>query len=94
MANGYKDMGDEYFGREKQNDAIEAYENGVEWYMKAIYHAAAIGDYVEMEKSMELFDKLGKEVEKLDEIDLNRREKIKTLIEVYAIFVDKVLEEL
>lgn len=94
LANGYKDMGDEYFGREKQNDAIEAYENGVEWYMKAIYHAAAIGDYVEMEKSMELFDKLGKEVEKLDEIDLNRREKIKTLIEVYAIFVDKVLEEL
>lgn len=62
--------------------------------MKAIYHAAAIGDYVEMEKSMKLFDKLGKEVEKLDEIDLNRREKIKTLIEVYAIFVDKVLEEL
>lgn len=94
LANGYKDMGDEYFGRKKQNDAIDAYENGVEWYMKAIYHAAATGDYVEMEKSMELFDKLGDEVEKLGEIDLNRREKIKTLIEVYAIFVDKVVEEL
>ena len=62
--------------------------------MKAIYHAAATGDHVEKDKRMKLFDKVGNEVGKLDEIDLNRREKIKTLIEVYAIFVDKVLEEL
>ena len=94
LANGYKDMGDEYFGRKKQNDAMEAYENGAEWYMKAIYHAAATGDYDEMEESIELFEKLGEEVEKLGEIDPGRKKKIKKLIEVYAIFVDKVLEEL
>lgn len=92
LANGYKDKGDEYFGREKQNDAMEAYENGTEWYAKAIYHAAAIGDYKEMEMSMDLFKKLGEEVEKLDKIDPDRREKIKMLIEVYDIFVGKVLE--
>lgn len=92
LANGYKDMGDEYFGKGRQSDAIIAYEQGTGWYMKAIYHAAAMCDYDEMEKCMELFIKLEKEVEKLNEIDSNRKEKIKMSVEVYGIFVDKISE--
>ncbi len=92
LANGYKDMGDEYFGKNRQNDAINAYEESTGWYLKAIYHAAAMGDYDEMRKSMELLKKLEKEVEKLNEIGSNRKGKIKTLVEVYDIFVDRISE--
>jgi len=93
LANGYKDMGDEYFGRGMQNDAIITYEQSLGWYMKAIYHAAAMCDYEEMKKSMDLLKKLEKEVEKLNEIDSNRKEKIRTHVEVYDIFVDKLNED-
>ena len=93
LANGYKDMGDEYFGKERQNDAIIAYEESAEWYFKAIYHAAAMGEYEEMEKCMKLLKKLEKEVEKLNEIDSNRKGKIITLVKVYDIFVDMINED-
>lgn len=93
LANGYKDMGDEYFGKGRQSDAIIAYEEGTGWYMKAIYHAAAMRDYDEMEKCTELFIKLEKEVEKLNEIDSNRKGKIKMFVEVYSMFVDKISED-
>lgn len=90
LANGYRDMGDEYFGREMQSDAIVAYEKSAEWYMKAIYHAAAKKNYDEMKKCMGLFEKLGNEAEKLNEIDLDRKEKIQKMIEVYNLFTDKI----
>lgn len=92
LANGYKDMGDEYFGRKNQQEAINAYEMSQEWCMKSIYHAAAIGDFTEMNSSMELFKKLGVEVSKLDEVSEDRVSEIITNIEVYGIFTDKVNE--
>lgn len=60
--------------------------------MKAIYHAAAIGDYEEMNTCMTKFRKLGKEVEKLEKINLSRRNKIMEWIEIYEIFVESVSE--
>lgn len=90
LASGYRDMGDEYFSRGMQSDAIVAYEKSAEWYMKAIYHAAAEKDYDEMKRCMEKFEKLGYEVEKLNEIDLDRKEKILKMIEVYNLFTNKI----
>lgn len=90
LATGYRDMGDEFFGRGRQKEAMSAYEKSAEWFMNAVYHAAAMGDYDEMQKSMQLFEKLGKEVEKLDEINSDRKERIMTMIEVYRTFMKKL----
>lgn len=90
LASGYRDMGDEYFSRGMQSDAIVAYEKSADWYIKAIYHAAAEKDYDEMKRCMEKFEKLGYEVEKLDEIDLDRKENIQKMIDVYKLFTDKI----
>ena len=90
LASGYRDMGDEYFSRGMQSDAIMAYEKSAEWSMKAIYHAAAKKDYDEMKRCMGLFEKLKNEVEKLNEIDLDRKEKIQKMIEVYNLFTNKI----
>ena len=73
-----------------QSDAIVAYEKSAEWYIKAIYHAAAEKDYDEMKRCMEKFEKLGYEVEKLNEIGLDRKENIQKMIEVYKLFTDKI----
>ena len=90
LASGYRDMGDEYFSRGMQSDAIMAYEKSAEWSMKAIYHAAAKKDYDEMKRCMGLFEKLENEVENLNEIDLDRKEKIQKMMEVYNLFTDKI----
>ena len=90
IATGFRDKGDEYFGRGNQNMAMDAYEQSSDGFMKAIYHAAAIGDYEEMNASMELFRKLGVEVQKLDRIGLDRKNQITEWIEVYGIFVERV----
>lgn len=91
LAAGYKDKGDEYFGRKSQNEAITAYEKSAEWCMKSIYHAAAEEDYQEMQKCMELLRKLNVEVGKLNEISQTRRERINEMFEVYECFVDMVI---
>lgn len=87
IAAGFRDEGDEYFGRGNQNMAINAYEKSANWFMIAICHAAAIGDYEEMNRCKKMFEALGEEVEKLNKIDLSRRNKIIESIEVYDIFV-------
>ena len=89
IATGYKDKGDEYFGRNDKETAMDAYEQSADWFMKAINHAAAIGDYEEMNTCMTEFRKLGEEVKK---IDSSRRNKITEWIEVYEIFVELVSE--
>lgn len=94
LATGYKDMGDEYVGRENQPDAIDAYELCQEWCMKSIYHAAAIGDYPQMNLSMELFKKLGTEVSKLKEVSNERKNKITLNIEAYDKFTSNVNQTL
>lgn len=90
LAAGYKDKGDEYFGKKRQGEAMEAYEESAEWNMKAIYHAAALNDFQEMNRCMSLFKEMGEEVKKLEKIDLDRRNKIETMIKVYEKFVDLI----
>lgn len=58
--------------------------------MKAIYHAAALNDFQEMNRCMSLFKEMGEEVKKLEKIDLDRRNKIETIIKVYEKFVDLI----
>ena len=92
IATGFRDKGDEYFGRGNQNIAIGAYEKSADWFMTATYYAAAIGDYEEMNTCMTKFKALGEEVQKLNNVDLSRRNRIIELIEVYDIFVGWVNE--
>lgn len=91
LAAGYKDKGDEYFGRKNQNEAILAFEKSAEWCMKSIYHAAAMEDYQEMQTCMELFKKLNVEASKLNEISPTRIERISEMVEVYESFVNMVI---
>ena len=92
LATGYRDKGDEYFGKKNQNMAMDAYEQSADWFIKAIYHAAAIEDYEEMNTCMTKFKELGEEVKKLKKADSSRKNKIMESIEVYEKFVELVNE--
>lgn len=88
IAAGYRDKGDEYFGQGDQEQAYEAYEESAEWYMKAIYHAIVVEDEDEIIVCMRDFKKMGKEVEKLDQISDDRKKVISMMISVYQKTID------
>lgn len=93
LAAGYKDKGDEYFGKNSQNEAITAYEKSAEWCMKSICHAAAIKDYKEVQTCITLFRKVNKEAGKLNEISQTRIERISGMLEIYEFFCDMVTND-
>ena len=90
LATGYKDMGDEYFARNMQNDAMAAYRSSTEWCMKWIYHAAAMKDYKKMNMGIELFRKINQETVKLTDISQTRTDQITEMLKVYETFTDIV----
>lgn len=87
LATGYKDMGDEYFRRGRQHDAIEVYEESAKWYMRAICHAAAESDMKGVKDCLKKYEELGEEVEKLADVSSDRKEKINNMIQSYKEFI-------
>lgn len=90
IATGYKDLADEFTRRKKYEDAFSNYELGASWYMRTICHAAAIDNLDEVKLCMDKFEELGEEVEKLEAVSFERRERILNMIEVYKLFVDEL----